>query len=388
MTDVVDRPRIPFFQHDLGVAETDAFGTALRGPILTTGDTVAQFERRFADYLGIPHAVGLTSCTAALHLALLALGVGAGDEVITTPMTFIATATAILQAGARPVFVDVEPDTGNLDAARIEAAITSRTKALVPVHLFGQMCDMRAIRAAADRHGLVVIEDAAHCVEGQRDGVRPGMLSEAACFSFYATKSLTSGEGGALVTRDAALADEIRLLRLHGMTSSAAERERDGFRHWDMVTMGWKYNMDNLQAAILLPQLGRLERNHRRRTMLSARYTECLGDLPHVTVPRVRPNVLHARHIFAIWIDAYHRDAVVSGLLREAVGVTVNYLPVHLTTYFRRTFGYQPGAFPNAERIGAGTISLPLYASMPEAHVDEVVERLKRVLRSCSATST
>jgi UDP-4-amino-4-deoxy-L-arabinose-oxoglutarate aminotransferase len=246
---------------------------------------------------------------------------------------------------------------------------------------------MRAIRAAADRHGLVVIEDAAHCVEGERDGVRPGMLSEAACFSFYATKSLTSGEGGALVTRDAALAEDVRLRRLHGMTSSAAERERNGFRHWDMVTMGWKYNMDNLQAAILLPQLGRLERNHRRRTMLSARYLDALGDLPQVTTPRVRPDVRHAWHLFAIWIDACSRDAVVGGLLREAVGVTINYPPVHLTTYFRRTFGYEPGTLPIAERIGARTVSLPLYAAMPEAHVEEVVERLKRVLASCS-TST
>jgi UDP-4-amino-4-deoxy-L-arabinose-oxoglutarate aminotransferase len=371
---------IPFFHHDLGAVEVEAFAEALKGPILTTGETVAAFERRFADHLGLPHAVGVTSCTAALHLALAALGIGPGDEVVTTPLTFVATATAILQAGARPVFVDVEPDTGNLDAARLEAAITPRTKAIVPVHLFGQMCDMRAIRAVADRHRLAVVEDAAHCVEGRREGVGPGQLAEAACFSFYATKSLTAGEGGALATRDGALAERVRLLRLHGMTSSAAERERHGYRHWDMVTMGWKYNMDNLQAAILLPQLGRLEANWRRRTMLATRYLERLGGVPQVAVPRVRPEVRHAWHIFAIWIDGGHRDAVIAGLEREAVGVTVNYRPVHLTSWFRRTFGHEPGAFPIAEWIGEATISLPLYASMPEAHVDEVVARLGRVL--------
>jgi len=372
--------RIPFFVHDLGDTEVAAFADALRDPILTTGRAVAEFEGRFADALAMPHAVATTSCTGALHLALLAHGIGPGDEVVTTPMTFIATATAILQSGARPVFVDVEPTTGNLDATRIEAAITPRTKAIMPVHLFGQMCDMRAIRAIADRHALVVIEDAAHCVEGTRDGVRPGMLSEAACFSFYATKSLTSGEGGALVTRDASLADQVRLLRLHGMTSSAAEREREGYAHWDMVTMGWKYNMDNLQAAILLPQLERLGASHERRTQLARRYQELLVGLRGISMPTVAADVRHAWHIFAIWIDTANRDAIIQGLEREAVGVTINYRPVHLTRYFRETFGGTPGQFPHAERIGATTISLPLYGTMPEAHVDEVAARLARVL--------
>jgi UDP-4-amino-4-deoxy-L-arabinose-oxoglutarate aminotransferase len=301
-------------------------------------------------------------------------------------MTFIATATAILQAGARPVFVDVEPDTGNLDAARVEAAITPRTKAIVPVHLFGQMCDMRAIRAIAVRHRLAVVEDAAHCLEGARDGVRPGQLAEAACFSFYATKSLTSGEGGAIATRDAALAARLRLLRLHGMTSSAAERERDGYRHWDMVTMGWKYNMDNLQAAILLPQLDRVGAGHARRTRLAARYRERLAGLAGIGLPQIRSGVEHAWHILAVWVDGDARDAGLAALGRADVGVTVNYRPVHLTTYFRETFGYAPGAFPHAERIGAATLSLPLYATMPEAHVDTVVDRLTRAMATATST--
>ncbi len=201
---------IPFFMHDLGQAELDSIAEVLTGPILTTGETVARFERRFADYLGRRHCLGLTSCTGALHLSLVALGIGPGDEVITTPMTFIATATAILEAGAKPIFVDVEPDTGNLDAACIEAAITKHTRAIVPVHLYGQMCDMEAIRAIADRYGLYVIEDAAHCIEGERNGIRPGQLSHTACFSFYATKNLTCGEGGAVVTDDDALAEKLR----------------------------------------------------------------------------------------------------------------------------------------------------------------------------------
>jgi UDP-4-amino-4-deoxy-L-arabinose-oxoglutarate aminotransferase len=375
--------RIPFYRHDLGAAEVEAFATALQSPILTTGATVAEFERRFAALLGAPHGVGVTSCTAALQLALQALGVGPGDDVVTTPLTFVATATAILQAGARPVFVDVEADTGNLDAARVEAAVTARTRAIVPVHLFGQMCDLRALRALADRRGLVIVEDAAHCLEGRRDGIRPGMLAEAACFSFYATKSVTAGEGGAIVTRNAALAEQLRLARLHGMTSSAAERERDGYRPWDVVTMGWKYNMDNLQAAILLPQLERVAAGHARRARLAARYLERLRGVAGVTAPEVAAGVEHAWHLFAIRV-AGDRDRIVAGLERAEVGVTVNYHPVHLTSFFRKSFGYAPGAFPIAERIGAASISLPLYAAMPEEHVDEVVKRLERVLATTS----
>ena len=379
--------RIPFYRHDLGAAEVASLAAALESPILTTGELVAQFERRFADTVGLPHAVGLTSCTGALHLALAGLGIGAGDDVVTTPLTFVATATAILQAGARPIFADVEPDTGNLDVARLEAALTARTRAVIPVHLFGQMCDMRALRALADRRGLRVVEDAAHCVEGERDGVRPGALGDAACFSFYATKSLTSGEGGALVTRDGALAERVRLLRLHGMTSSAAERERDGYRPWDVVAMGWKYNMDNLQAALLLPQLDRLAENHARRTALAMRYRERLAGLAGVTVPPVRPDQRHAWHLFTIRCATGTRDAVLTELMRAEVGVTVNYEPVHLTTHFRAAYGYEPGRFPVAERIGATSLSLPLYATMPEAHVDEVVTRLARVLDGLAATS-
>ena len=234
--------KIPFFRHSLGQAELDAVGEVLKGPILTTGDTVAEFESRFASCLNADYAIGTTSCTGALHMSLLALGIGSGDEVITTPMTFIATATAIISAGARPVFVDVEPDTGNLDASQVESAITKNTKAIIPVHLYGQMCDMHALRSIADHHGLHIIEDAAHCIEGTRDGIKPGQLGDTACFSFYATKNLTCGEGGAVITNDPEVADRLRLLRSHGMTKIAIDRERDGYSHWDMVLFGWKYS--------------------------------------------------------------------------------------------------------------------------------------------------
>jgi UDP-4-amino-4-deoxy-L-arabinose-oxoglutarate aminotransferase len=370
--------RIPFFQHDLGQPELDAVAEVLRGPILTTGEFVERFEQRFAAYLGRQHAVAVTSCTGALHLSLVALGIGPGDEVITTPMTFVATALAIAEAGARPVFVDVEPDTGNLDAARIEAAIGPRTRAIVPVHLYGQMCDMRAIRAVAERHGLRVIEDAAHALEGVRDGVRPGTLADTACFSFYATKSLTSGEGGAVVTDDDDLAARLRLLRLHGVTRTAADRHREGYRHWDVVLPGWKYNMDNIQAGLLLPQLDRLELNLAKREALAARYEARLTPLRARGIgrPATRPGTRHARHLFPVWVDGGRRDAVVARLQADGVPVVVNYRAIHLLTWLQQAFGYKRGAFPSAERIGDATLSLPFYARMPEGDVDHVADAL------------
>jgi UDP-4-amino-4-deoxy-L-arabinose-oxoglutarate aminotransferase len=370
---------IPFFLHDLGAAELAAVTEVLRGPLLTTGATVGQFERRFADYLGARHALGLTSCTGALHISLVALGVGPGDEVITTPMTFIATATAIIEAGATPVFVDCEPATGLLDVDRVEDAITPRTRAVVPVHLYGQMCDMRALRELADRRGLFVVEDAAHCIEGVRDGVRPGQLGDTACFSFYATKNLTCGEGGAVVCNDDRLLDRLRLLRLHGMTKTAADRAREGYQHWDMVELGWKYNMDNIQAALLLPQLDRLEANWQKRDRLAAHYRRLLHDVPGLSTPATRSGVKHAHHLFPVWSADVPRDQLIVGLQREGIGVVVNYRAIHLLTYFREKFGLRRGQFPNAERIGDRTLSLPFYPNMPPEHADRTAVALRHL---------
>ena len=372
--------KIPFYHHDLGQPEIDGLAAVLRGPILTTGDAVLEFERRFAAYLDLPHTIGVTSWTGGAHIALVELGIGQGDEVITTPLTFIASATAIIQAGATPAFVEVEPTTGNLDARLVEAAITPRTKAILPVHLYGQMCDMHALRAIADRHKLAIIEDCAHCVEGERDGVRPGSLSEAACFSFFATKNLTCGEGGAIVTRDAERARRLRLLRLHGMDKTSADRAREGYQHWDMVMMGWKYNMDNLQAALLLPQFERLEAKARRRDALAQLYFRELAGIPGLSWPQRLPGVRHANHLFTGWISGGRRDAVIAAMQARGIGCVVNYRAIHLLTYFRERFGFQPGAFPLAERIGDETISLPFYPTMADDDAVAVARALREIL--------
>ncbi|MBF0214502.1 MAG: DegT/DnrJ/EryC1/StrS family aminotransferase [Magnetococcales bacterium] len=373
--------KVPFFLHDLGQAEIDAVSEAIRHPVLTTGETVARFEARLAEYLGCRHVLATTSCTGALHLSLLALGIGAGDEVITTPMTFIATATAILESGARPVFVDVEPETGNLDVQRVAEAITPRTRAILPVHLYGRMCDMAALSALARERGLAIIEDAAHCLEGTAGTIRPASLGDTACFSFYATKNITCGEGGALAFNNSGLYQKLRLLRLHGMTRTGAERAQQGYQHWDMTLMGWKYNMSNIEAAILLPQMDRLERNLTRRIELVNRYRAGLRDLPGVRMlVNLEPEMRHACHLFPVLIDAMPRDACVAALHEAGISVMVNYRPVHLTRYFSETCAYKRGDFPIAEQIGDRVISLPLYPRMRDADVDLVVEALRNTL--------
>ena len=372
--------RIPFFRHDLGRPEIEMLEEVFRGEILTTGEYVARFETRFSELLQCRHTLAVNSCTGGLHLSLMALGIGPGDEVITTPMTFIATATSILEAGATPVFVDVEPETGNIDADLVEAAITPRTKAIMPVHLYGLMCDMRALRTIADRHGLKIIEDSAHCIEAKRDGIRPGQLGDTACFSFYATKNLTCGEGGAVVTNDAGLYEKLRLLSLHGMTKTAFDRSREGYTHWDMVALGWKYNMSNIEAALLLPQFDRIDEKLERRARLAERYDERMDEVPGVIRPGKLPNSVHSRHVYPVRVALEKRDRVIESLKDEQIGCVVNYRAVHLTQFFRDKYGHAVGDFPMAERIGNETISLPFYPSMPLEDVDVVAAALDRAL--------
>jgi UDP-4-amino-4-deoxy-L-arabinose-oxoglutarate aminotransferase len=378
---------IPFYRHDLGEAELGAVGEVLAQPILTTGEVVGRFEAAFAAWTGRRHVLAVTSCTGAMHLSLIALGIGQGDEVITTPLSFIATATAILEAGATPVFVDVEPETGNIDAGRIERAITARTKAILPVHLYGLMVDMPAIRQIAQRHGLAVIEDAAHCVEGARAGVRPGELSEAVCYSFYATKNLTCGEGGALATDDEKLYRHLKLLRLHGMTKTAADRHREGYVHWDMTVLGWKYNMSNIEAALLLPQLDRLGAKLADRHRLAARYEAALAGQRGIRLQAVPEGSLHARHLFAVRFTATDRDAAILALRDQGIETVVNYRPIHLTQYFRERFGFRPGDFPVAEAFGEQTLSLPFYPGMPVEHVDQVADAVVRLAEAQAKVS-
>lgn len=371
--------KVEFFKHNIDAEDVGRAVEVLNSIFLTTGSYVAEFELELAAYLKAPQAIGVTSCTAALHLCLLAWGIGEGDEVITTPMSFCATANSIIHAGAVPVFADAEEETGNINAALIEARITEKTKAIMPVHLYGQMCDMKKIRELADKYRLIVIEDAAHCIEGIRDGIRVGQLAEAACFSFYATKNITSGEGGAITVKDPAKDELLRMLRLHGIDKSAIDRYTKKYQHWDMPVLGWKYNMDNIHAALLIGQIKRMDGLLARRDEIYAKYEEAFSSSKGLTLMKPAAASRHARHIFTIQAQEGRRDAILSSLQEKGVGVAVNYRPIHLLKYYRERFGYKEGAFPVAEKIGAATITLPLYPKMKDDEVAYVIETVKHV---------
>jgi UDP-4-amino-4-deoxy-L-arabinose-oxoglutarate aminotransferase len=373
--------RVEFYRHALTEEDIQAVAEVLRGVFLTTGPQSAAFEAAFASYLGVATVLTMSSCTSALFLSLQALDIGPGDEVITTPMTFIATANTILHAGATPVFVDVEPTTGNIDLRNIERAVTSRTRAIMPVHLYGAMADMRGIADLARRRGLDVIEDAAHAAEPTRDGVRPGQLGRSACFSFYATKNLTCGEGGAIATNDPVLGERLRRLRSHGMSKSAADRYTGRYQHWDMLELGFKANLPDILAALLVHQLPRLDAQLARREAIAQRYESAFQGVDGLDFPRVPPGGRSARHLFTIWVPSAHRDSTLAFLQERGIGVAVNYRAVHLLTYYRERFGYERGSFPVAEQIGDRTITLPLYPGMGDEEVETVVEAVQDAAR-------
>jgi len=372
--------KVEFFRHNIDAADIDRTVGVLQSIFLTTGSHVDGFEKDFAAYLNSPHSVGTTSCTAALHLCLLAWGIGPGDEVITTPMSFCATSNAVIHAGATPVFVDAEEETGNINAELIEAGITEKTKAVLPVHLYGQLCDMNKIRQIADRHNLVIIEDAAHCIEGARGGFKVGALGDAACFSFYATKNITSGEGGAVSVHRKDKDDLLRMLRSHGIDRTAADRYTKKYQHWDMPVLGWKYNMDNIQAALLMGQLKRIDTLWERRDFLARKYEEAFSSIPGIKMMKIAPDSRHARHLFTIQVAEKKRDALLLALQERGIGVAVNYRAIHLLKFYRENFGFKEGDFPVAESIGAGTLSLPLYPLLRDEEADYVIKCVKEAI--------
>ena len=382
MDKVMDK--VEFFRHALTEEDIAAVGEVLRSVFLTTGPKTAAFERALESYTGVRHIVGVQSCTTALFLCLQALGIGEGDEVITTPMTFIATANSILHAGAKPVLVDVEPETGNIDVKKVEAAITPKTRAVIPVHLYGLLVDMKRLGEVCGRRNIPIIEDAAHALESERDGIRTGATGRAVCYSFYATKNLTCGEGGAIGTNDDALEDKFKKLRLHGMSKNAADRYTGKYQHWDMELLGYKNNLTDIQAAMMLNQIPRLAGQLARREAICRRYEEGFRGIPGLSFPIVPAGARSARHLFTIWVPPAHRDETLWKLQEMGIGVAVNYRAIHLLTYYASKLGHRRGTFPNAERIGDSTITLPLYPSLTDEQVDRVIRAVTAVAASWS----
>lgn len=356
----------------------------LRGGWAGTGPKVSQFEAAFADYVGARHAVAVSSCTAALHLSMIAADVGTGDEVITTPMTFVATANAIEHTGATPVFADVDLETMNIDPEKVAEAVTSRTRALLPVDFAGRPVNYTALLSLAENHGLPVVEDAAHCIEGRVAGRKTGAIADATCFSFYVTKNITTIEGGMITTDNDEWAARMRVYALHGMTANAWDRFSDaGFRHYDVVAAGYKYNMTDLNAAIGINQLPRIDAWHARREELWSRYDDAFVDLPIIRPAPVPPGTTHARHLYTVLLRLEQltatRDQVLSALHAEGVGCGVHYTALHLLDYYRRTYDLRPDDFPNATYISRRTLSIPLSPKLSDADAADVMEAVRRV---------
>jgi dTDP-4-amino-4,6-dideoxygalactose transaminase len=360
----------------------------LRSGWIGLGPRTLQFERDFAAYTGARHAIGVNSCTAALHLALIAAGVGPGDEVITTPLTFAATANVIIHQGATPVFADVDRRTQNLDPARVAEKITPRTKAIVPVHMLGRPAELDPLLALARAHDLTIVEDAAHAVETVYRGRHVGTIGHFTAFSFYANKNVTTAEGGMLTTADDAAAERLRALRNHGISKDAWKRySSDGFSPYETIEPGFKYNMLDLTAALGLHQLRRVEENLRRRERHVALYNEAFAELPGLGIPALEPlgpGDRHAWHLYPVLLDLdaldLDRHGFIEALKARNIGTGIHYTALHLHKYYRERFGFRRGDYPAAEHISDRTVSLPLSPALTEADVEDVIAAVTEVV--------
>ena len=354
---------------------------------LGTGPRVARFERDFAAYKETDATLvaGVNSCTAALHVSMVAVGLEPGAEVITTPLTFCATVNAIIHAGLTPVLADVDPVTQCIAPEAIEAAITPRTQAILPVHFAGRPCEMDRIMAIADKHKLVIIEDCAHAIETEYHGRKTGTFGDFGCFSFYATKNITTGEGGMLVGRDETLVARARVLALHGMSKDAWHRFGDkGYKHYQVVECGFKYNMMDLQAAIGIHQLARVESTWQRRADIWARYQQAFADLPAGRPAEPAAGTKHAYHLYTLQIDAdrdgISRDAFLDGMNVLGIGTGVHYLSLAEHPYYQQRFGWTPEQWPQAMRIGRGTVSLPLSPKLSDGEIERVIAGVRSLV--------
>ncbi|AET70703.1 putative PLP-dependent enzyme possibly involved in cell wall biogenesis [Desulfosporosinus orientis DSM 765] len=371
------------------IEEDDIAGVvdSLKSGWIAKGPKTMEFEKQFAEYVGAKYAVALNSCTAALHLGLLAAGIGAGDEVITTPMTFASSANVIIHAGAKPVLVDIDPLTMNMDPQKIEAKITSRTKGIIPVHVAGHPCPLDEIRAIAEKHGLFVLEDAAHAVYTKYKGQMIGSLGDATAFSFYATKNLVTGEGGMLTTNDEEVYNKVRVLSSHGMSRNAWNRyAQAGSWYYEILEPGYKDNMSDIMAGLGLSQLAKLERMQGIRRDIVDYYNAEFGSMPELEVPVELEYARHAWHLYIIKLNldklSIDRNRFIEELKAENIGTSVHFIPLHMHPYYRDTFGYKPGDFPAAESTFERIISLPLYPKMSWQDTRDVVEAVKRVVEN------
>ena len=383
--------RLVFGAPVIGDREIESVVECLRSNWIGLGARVEQFEHAFAEYKHAPYAAAVSSGTAAIHLALLAMGVGPGDEVIAPAMTFCSTIHSILHAGARPVLIDCDRRTLNIDPEQIESRVTPQTKAILVVHMCGRPCDMDPILAIAQRHGLKVVEDCAHAIETTYKGTPAGLVGDAGCFSFYPTKNIATCDGGMVITNDEAVQQKVKVLSLHGMTADAWSRFIGGPTGYEVVEAGFKYNMTDVAAALALPQIDTVDENWGRRERIWQMYNERLQGLPLELPASLKPESRHAYHLYTPLLKLEElsagRDQVIAALDAENIGVGIHYIPVHQHAYYRERFGYRSSDFPNATFVGERTLSLPLSQAMSEQDVADVVSALTRISRYYKASA-
>ena len=371
---------LPYIQED----EIEEVVETLRSGWITTGPKTKRFEEQFREYIGSKYAIAVNSCTAALHVALAAIGVGSGDEVITSPLTFCSTANVVVHLGGTPVFADIGEDY-NINPAAIEHHITTHTKAIVPVHYAGQPCQMDRILEIARKHNLPVIEDAAHAVGAKYHERMIGTIGDVTAFSFYAIKNMTTAEGGMITTDNDELAERMRLLSLHGISKDAWKRyTSEGSWYYEVLYAGYKCNMTDIQAALGIHQLAKLERFLGMRRKYAAMYNEAFGEMPEIQTAIVNPGVRHAWHLYVIQLNleqlTINRAQFIEALRAENIGTSVHFIPVHLHPYYRDAYGYERGDFPYTEQVYDRIISLPLYPKMTERDVQDVIAAVKKIV--------
>lgn len=377
---------LPFHMPDIGEDEIQAVVSVLRSGWLTTGSRAKQFEQDFAAMVGTSHAVAVNSCTAALHLALEAIGLREGDEVIVPTMTFTATAEVVTYFKARPVLVDCLPETFNIDPDGIERAITPRTKAIIPVHFAGYPCEMDRIMDVARRHNLRVIDDAAHALPARYRGRMVGTIADLTCFSFYATKTITTGEGGMVTTDNPEWASRVRMMALHGLSRDAWKRyTAEGSWYYEVVSPGYKYNLTDIAAALGISQLQKSERFWKLRERYAGLYDEGFADHPEIIRPRVDPQVQHAWHLYVVQLDLARlrisRNAFIEELQQANIGSSVHFIPLHMHPYYRDAWSYVPSQFPVASSLYERIVSLPLYPKMTEEDIHRVIAVVQHLIQ-------